>query len=167
MLLLIGPRHFRSELYSTFTKLCSDPHHSVRRTAAAGLHEVHTKERVEGFVGIRVGVSLVGLGSRCERVWDSNIKLIVCRLPFFIVLNNSLCKFQVMKLLGSNAVTLCSTLIDLLVDEHIEVRESTLHQIMPYSHSTPLLHSTPTHLCHYQSCRRITVIDAVRRYRTS
>ncbi|XP_067680173.1 serine/threonine-protein phosphatase 4 regulatory subunit 4-like [Haliotis asinina] len=40
MVLFVGPRSFKSELFSTFSGLCKDPHILVRRTTASGFHEV-------------------------------------------------------------------------------------------------------------------------------
>ncbi|XP_070577701.1 serine/threonine-protein phosphatase 4 regulatory subunit 4-like isoform X13 [Ptychodera flava] len=40
MVLFAGPRNFKTELYSTFSSLCDDPHRLVRRTVACGFHEV-------------------------------------------------------------------------------------------------------------------------------
>ncbi|KAG7466310.1 hypothetical protein MATL_G00163460 [Megalops atlanticus] len=40
MVLFADPKCFLSELYPTFSSLCNDPEISVRRTAAAGFHEV-------------------------------------------------------------------------------------------------------------------------------
>ncbi|XP_077996015.1 serine/threonine-protein phosphatase 4 regulatory subunit 4-like [Glandiceps talaboti] len=40
MVLFAGPRNFKTELYSTFSSLCDDPHKLVRRTVSCGFHEV-------------------------------------------------------------------------------------------------------------------------------
>lgn len=40
MVLFIGARNFKSELSSTFSHLCCDPHYLVRKSVAAGFHEV-------------------------------------------------------------------------------------------------------------------------------
>lgn len=40
MVVFVGPESFQKELLETFKSLCRDPHPSVRRTAASGLHEV-------------------------------------------------------------------------------------------------------------------------------
>ncbi|KAH9519006.1 Serine/threonine-protein phosphatase 4 regulatory subunit 4, partial [Bulinus truncatus] len=40
MVLFAGAKLFRSELYGCFSQLCKDPHSLVRKTVAAGFHEV-------------------------------------------------------------------------------------------------------------------------------
>ena len=39
-MLFIGAKLFRLELYPCFSQLCKDPHVAVRKTIAAGFHEV-------------------------------------------------------------------------------------------------------------------------------
>lgn len=41
MVLFAGPNEFKTQLYDTFHDLVCDPHVKVRRTIAAGLHEVY------------------------------------------------------------------------------------------------------------------------------
>ncbi|XP_036066531.1 serine/threonine-protein phosphatase 4 regulatory subunit 4 isoform X1 [Oryzias melastigma] len=40
MVVFVDPAHFASELYSSFSSLCTDPEVSVRRSAAASFHQV-------------------------------------------------------------------------------------------------------------------------------
>ena len=40
MVLFVGARNFKAELSSSFSHLCCDPHYLVRRSVAAGFHEV-------------------------------------------------------------------------------------------------------------------------------
>ena len=47
MVLFVGARNFKAELSSTFSQLCCDPHHLVRRSAAAGFHEVRHSQQIE------------------------------------------------------------------------------------------------------------------------
>lgn len=42
MVLFAGAEDFKTSLYDTFTALCEDPHHVVRKTVASGFHEVST-----------------------------------------------------------------------------------------------------------------------------
>lgn len=44
MVLFIGAKQFKSELYGTFSSLCKDPHNQVRKIMSSSYHEVREKQ---------------------------------------------------------------------------------------------------------------------------
>ncbi|XP_059161165.1 serine/threonine-protein phosphatase 4 regulatory subunit 4-like isoform X2 [Physella acuta] len=74
MVLFVGPKLFRSELNTSFSQLCKDPHLIVRKTLAAGFHEVAR------LLGLNVGVLFTELNTLLN---DADIEVLKAIIPNF------------------------------------------------------------------------------------
>lgn len=74
MVLFIGAKLFRLELYPCFSQLCRDPHVAVRKTIAAGFHEVAK------LLGTNVGIIFPELNSLLN---DADIEVLKAIVPNF------------------------------------------------------------------------------------
>ncbi|XP_055879993.1 serine/threonine-protein phosphatase 4 regulatory subunit 4-like isoform X2 [Biomphalaria glabrata] len=81
MVLFVGAKLFRSELYGCFSQLSRDPHSLVRRTVAAGFHEVAR------LLNTNVGILFTELNSLLN---DADIEILKAIIPNFQVIMSPL-----------------------------------------------------------------------------
>ncbi|KAK3799239.1 hypothetical protein RRG08_054366 [Elysia crispata] len=74
LVLFIGAKLFRLELYPCFSQLCRDPHVAVRKTIAAGFHEVAK------LLGTNVGIIFPELNSLLN---DADVEVLKAIVPNF------------------------------------------------------------------------------------
>ncbi|XP_064600821.1 serine/threonine-protein phosphatase 4 regulatory subunit 4-like [Liolophura sinensis] len=75
LVMFAGAKSFKSELYLTFSQLCTDPNLSVRKTVASGLHEV------AGILGVNVSVLQPDLMRLLKDESAEVLKGVVAHLP--------------------------------------------------------------------------------------